>query len=447
MRTLSLTSARAYPGRREAVPTDDVLEQPQAEAHSLFERATIIAALFLSTGALSDVLFGTSRRADELVGQWSTVAVWSLVYLFVAIWFFKRPLRLTTFVKSNTWLALLIVWALSSVVWSDATLITVRRGCALALTSLLGVFVGVRYSARQRVELLATALLVVTALSVGLSLWAPSIGTALDSGSSDWVWIGAFGHKNMLGKVSVLAFVVFAFQLLASPRRTLYLVGTALALLLLVQSHSRGAQVAGVAVIAVGLGAYAIRKSGKALPIALIVCGVVFAGIISWLLTDWDVIVSQLGRDATLTGRTVLWERVLLWIPDHLWIGRGYNAFWGVESGESADIRLLSGWDVPHSHNGFLDVVLDLGLVGLGLFVCACLSSIVRAVRLLRAGPSAIAAWPFVFLVLFILTNIGESGILVRNNIWWICFVAVAAGSYDSNPSSAPRQRLRPTWN
>ena len=81
-----------------------------------------------------------------------------------------------------------------------------------------------------------------------------------------------------------------------------------------------------------------------------------------------------LHRDEGLTGRLNLWNAVLLAISKRLWLGYGFNAFWQGMKGESGYVLTAVGWAPKYAHNGFLDLVLDLGLLGLLVFAIGYLS-------------------------------------------------------------------------
>ncbi|WP_049558612.1 O-antigen ligase family protein, partial [Limnoraphis robusta] len=71
-----------------------------------------------------------------------------------------------------------------------------------------------------------------------------------------------------------------------------------------------------------------------------------------------------IGKDPSLTGRTDLWAWAREMIDKRPWLGYGYTAFWQGLDGGSAYIIRAARWPVPYSHNGILDLWLDIGLLG-----------------------------------------------------------------------------------
>ena len=70
---------------------------------------------------------------------------------------------------------------------------------------------------------------------------------------------------------------------------------------------------------------------------------------------------------SSLTGRLPLWEELLRSINDHPLVGHGYLAFW--EKDKIDYLSALLSWEIPHGHNMYLDVSIDGGVIGLGLFL------------------------------------------------------------------------------
>lgn len=74
------------------------------------------------------------------------------------------------------------------------------------------------------------------------------------------------------------------------------------------------------------------------------------------------------GQDvATLTGRLPLWEELMDHIQDRPIFGYGYLGFWDAERVE--ELADIFAWEIPHGHNMYLDVILDVGMIGLVLYI------------------------------------------------------------------------------
>src|SRR5262249_41875016 len=127
-------------------------------------------------------------------------------------------------------------WAALSVLWSDATGLTLRRSLALALTTLLGLFVAARYDRSQILDLVSWVLAVVLVGSVAVALLKPAYGLDHLRGGA---WRGLFDTKNELGRIATLTAVVWLLRTLARPRSAFSWCVLAFALVAIDRSQSR----------------------------------------------------------------------------------------------------------------------------------------------------------------------------------------------------------------
>lgn len=135
-----------------------------------------------------------------------------------------------------------------------------------------------------------------------------------------------------------------------------------------------------------------------------------------------DPLVESLGRDATFTGRANIWRSVMTgtWV-DPL-IGAGFFCFWGGEGGEA--IRNFMGAPGVHSaHNGYLDIYLDGGLIGLLLLFCLLLACGTRLSGSLNVSQHQ--RLRFAVLIVAILYNLSESTFARLTPLWFATLLAL----------------------
>jgi O-antigen ligase len=116
------------------------------------------------------------------------------------------------------------------------------------------------------------------------------------------------------------------------------------------------------------------------------------------------------GKDMTFTNRAMIWDIIKEHIQLHPILGTGFGAFWTGAVPESPSYIFLTRmyfWP-SEAHNGYLDVVNDLGIVGL-LCLLGFLAVFVRqSLQLFKTDRSQGA----LYLALFFqqaLTNLSES--------------------------------------
>jgi O-antigen ligase len=147
-----------------------------------------------------------------------------------------------------------------------------------------------------------------------------------------------------------------------------------------------------------------------------------------WIALNLKWVLQLVGTDTTLNNRMMLWATLAEKAKHHLWIGYGYQAFWqGGKIGTSGEVAKAIGWYPSHAHNGFLDLLLDLGLAGLSAFLILVAIVFFRAYQIaLTSSPQRrLDLWPLIYLIFFVGYNLAESDLFLPNHLMWFLFVAV----------------------
>jgi O-antigen ligase len=239
-------------------------------------------------------------------------------------------------------------------------------------------------------------------------------------------WRGIYFNKNSLGKMMIPSAMTFLL-LAVSTRRNRWLLwcGFSLSVSLLLLSTSKSSLINLVQLIAAFFVFRTFRWRYELMIPALIAIATVGGGLSVLFTTNADTVLGSLGKDATLTGRTDLWPYVLEMIEKRPWLGYGYSGFWLGLDGESAYIWRATGWKPPNAHNGVLDLWLDLGLLGVSVFLLGFWTSVFRALAWARLSRTSDGLWPVIYITFIVLANLTESTLLERNSLHWILYVAV----------------------
>jgi exopolysaccharide production protein ExoQ len=135
----------------------------------------------------------------------------------------------------------------------------------------------------------------------------------------------------------------------------------------------------------------------------------------------------MMGKDPSLTGRVELWRLSLTDIEQRPLQGYGYNAFWGYQSDPAWRIREEIHWDqAPSAHNGYIDLTLGLGLIGLFAYGLLNWNFAMRAYVLFTSGTENYLRWPLSFLACLLLYQLTEGNMVGGNDVRWILFCSIA---------------------
>lgn len=317
--------------------------------------------------------------------------------------------------------------AILSGVWSQAPRASVEFGICLLVDTAFAFYLCVRLRPSQRLELLMLVGWIVIVLSIVLGAVFPEYG--VDRRDALGAWQGVFIHKNRCALTICFlipaGFYVPARTSLSKLLRFSYI---SAGLFLLVMTQSRTGWI-----VALGLGLYISMSAlisrfptgdtGVVATVALMVSVIIMV----FVLSNWNYIALFLGKDPTLTGRTNIWTLVWNSISQRPMLGYGYKAFWMGLHGESANISLRDSWIVPGAHNGILDLWLQLGALGVSLFI-ASLWRVVRRAKRLVGTRSPYLQWCACIVVVTLLTNIDETTIMQPNYLTWILYVVACTG-------------------
>ena len=391
------------------------------------EKGFTVLILLLATGGLLPLLRHGGEASTVGIAEGDPVAraIWIGVYVATFALVAARWKLFVYVATRDKLLLLLVVLAMISVLWSFDPGFTIRRSFALVGTTLIGIYFAMRYSLGEQLRLLAWAFGIAALLSLLFALAVPSIGIS-SKVESPGAWLGIFDHKNTLGSRMALGALVFLLVGLSTRRyRKLAWASLGLSVGLILLSASQSSLVIFLTLPFL-LGVYSMLRRPYTLAVPLSITLMLLGGsAATWLLINLETVLTALGRDVTLTGRTELWDAVWEMIWRSPWLGYGYNAFWMGWEGPSASVWIATGARHLHSHNGFLDLWLELGLVGIVVFVLGFLRTFLRAIVWARSTRTAEEYWPLMFLTFVFLSNITESRTLSTNSIFWILYVAV----------------------
>jgi len=375
--------------------------------------------------------YGSTTQALEEGNPLDRIFFSLLMVAAIAI-LFQRSFDWRGFVAQNTALTLFLAFALVSVIWSDYPLATFKKwfrdtGVIMAVLVVLSdprPFAAVRTVFRRICYLIIP-------LSIVLVKYFPELGKAY----SPWggqEYTGVSTSKNMLGALCLVSGIFFFWDTIArwherrdrSQKRIILLnvafMGMTLWLLNLSQSST--------SIICLVIGCFMIAaahsKVGQRHPSWVKVLAPTSFAVYLILAVGFGLggqLSQAVGKTANMSDRTHIWE-VLLSVPIDPVLGTGYQSFWlGPRVAWVWD--RLDGDNVTSAHNGYLQIYLDLGLIGLFL-VCVFLIATYRKTcrrldPLTPMGSLSLGLW-----TLLLFYNVSEASLEI--NLLFVIFLIAA---------------------
>lgn len=384
-----------------------------------------IGALALAVFCLGDpfmavhrILIGLTPERPEWVRY-----VWPGVYL-IFLPFLALYWRTAVAAVARTPILLaLAVLALISVAWSIAPDITARRAFAVFFWLAFAGIVASQFGWRALIRGMAWGFLALAVTSFVVALAFPIAGVMKTEHPG--AWSGVWTHKNQLGGHMAMAVLVFAAAAwVDAARRRLWIGAVALAFALVLLSTSATALVSSLLALALIAFLSVLRTGLIAAVLALAAVAITVIAFFIVIAIAPDLLVGAIGRDLTFTGRTDIWRYLHDALEARPVLGYGYGVFWEVDTGPAWWVRAGLGWNVPSAHNGWVDLQLALGWVGIALFGATFVLTAARAVRAMGHPAAGVIAPGFV--LLFLIQTLGEGYILEDNNLLWAMFTIVA---------------------
>ncbi|MGK7900657.1 MAG: O-antigen ligase family protein [Hormoscilla sp.] len=344
-----------------------------------------------------------------------SVSVIILRYWFLQI--FKNSLLLF----NNLLLGFFLLLSLLSTLWSDTPIYALKHNLVILQVSIFAAHIAQRYSWQKLVSILRWSTTVLSFLSAFYALTKPSF--AINTVKIGWQ--GVLPHPNRLGILLSLNITLWLFHAMFYPKQRLLAIGIALFSLYVRQNTNSATSLIVIIILLVLVACLQILKK---LPyrqafVGVLVCMLVGTSITFILLENWNELLESLGKDPTLTGRTKVWPQMIERGLERPLFGHGTHSFWQESRGEDNPAHGIvsdNGWVPPHAHNGFLEIFLEFGLMGLIIFISSFLITISMSVRYMISSGAAESLLPLIILTWMIIPNITVSSLFEGKLVWFL---------------------------
>ena len=253
---------------------------------------------------------------------------------------------------------------------------------------------------------------------------------------------GVATNKNMLGMMLLvisLGTVWYFITLLRAKGRpnrgrqllaqgTLLVFGIALFLMANSATSSVCFVLGSTIIFATGL--RAIKK--RRVRVHMLCLGLILAGGFAMILGGSTFVTNMLGRKSNFSGRTEIWAALIPSVPNPI-VGAGFESYWISPAVLNFQSRLLAeGWWHPEglneAHNGYIEVYLELGLVGVGLIALILITGYRRAVAAYRLNAS-LGGLMLAYVMVAAVYGITEAGFRMMALAWIFLQLAVVSAN------------------
>jgi O-antigen ligase len=349
----------------------------------------------------------------------------ALIYLTLIAVMRESALRLFLKLRSYPILMALPIWAVASALWSQSPARTIVFSSFIVISSIFALYLLERYPGEELIRLLLFVGVVALLLSYALVGLMPSAGIDYTS-DAGWGWQGLFSAKNQCGIVAIyLGLTPLFLSGLSRTYRAAAYAYMAAALILVIMSQSRTAWL----VLASSLVFLAIlelyRRFRRLERLLLWVAVVAFVAMTAWIALSYAPLLAvSLGKSATLSGRTEIWDAILPVLWKRPALGWGYRAFFIGLKGESGALALSTGFlSLGNAENAVLQVWLEVGVIGVLLMAASLLSACRNGAYCMRRNPSRYLKWCVTIVFLNALTVIDGDKFMFANTIEWLLYV------------------------
>jgi O-antigen ligase len=365
---------------------------------------------------------------------WIEIVLWLLVTATVVYQLVRKDqtIHYLTLWRRNWPLAAFLLLAFISAFWSLAPVVTLFRALELFFVTLVAVYIGMLYRPNQIMEFLFWFGAILLVLTVATVLWAPGTGTMY------WApfygaWRGVYWHRNHLASITVLLNIIFLCRMLIAfrDRNTRgFLDGIFYVFSLVVLVSARSAT--GYILLIVLHGAVFcfwlwLHFFDRLKRMHYYVLGGMFIVAATLILSNLDIVFGLFNRSSNLTGRVELWDYLLKAVVSQRpgW-GHGFGAVWTLDTFRE-QVRQHVGWASQPliGDNGYLEILLHVGTVGLLIFLTIFVLGSIRSFRYAISHKTLEGFFPLIVMIYAAFANISFSLFAETEVFVWFLIVAV----------------------
>ncbi len=252
---------------------------------------------------------------------------------------------------------------------------------------------------------------------------------------------GIVANANTLAAIAMAGVILFGVEhMIFGVARWLSWISFALAAASIALTKSAGIGFALIAVILAGI--VSIAAEGKDRDTRHRYYRLAWTGsavVLFFVLVYREEVFTYIGKSPDMTGRSGIWKNVMQLVAQRPIQGWGWVSYWVPGIKPFKGLGVVHGVEYYQSHNAYIEVLFQLGIVGLALFVGLLAVSFVKVWRLAVRHTNPLYLWPVLLLVGLMAQNLTESRLLVE--IGWVYLVLIVVKVNEPVDSLEPKGR------
>lgn len=372
--------------------------------------------------------------------------VLSALFLIGLVILIKRQFNWSRAIKENHWVIILLVYMFVSILWSEMPFVSFKRWMRNLIAVVMVFLVATELEPKEAVKsILRRMIYILIPFSYILIHYFPEYGRDYGRWSGELMWIGVASQKNGLALLCVISILFLSWTVIrkrkgqeknVSSYQTLIEIFLLLLTIRLFMgpnytlTYSATSLVALIIGLTVQIGLFRFKRMMILLGLNLFFSLMLFIiayGTITPFIGKLAIIdISYiLNRNETLTERTEIWAYLIPYVMKKPFLGHGVGGFWTDEMREATS---------SHAHNGYLDIILNLGILGLFLFSFFLISCYKKFIKI-QTFDVYWGGLGICFLFVALIHNIAESSVigLTGSLSGVILLIRVSLNNYRNN--------------
>lgn len=371
---------------------------------------------------------GGIRETIEITSNPARQIIFGSLFFTSFISILPQRKKYLFFLEEVKFFSIFFIWCTSTILWSNSPEISIKRLFQFYIS--IQIIISILLYIKDPKELLFFLQIVLGLYIIVTILTLFFITEARGYGGG---WKGIALTKNNLGQVTFISSILWLisfFYTNSSLKKFIYAIFLTCSLVLLAGSYSSTSLLTFIILITLGFIFYGSKifisvglknKVSFLFLMFLIIISLLIFLSDTYLLAQLLREIGKEGKDLTLTGRTYLWSYILNIARPYIFIGCGFQGFW---IGEAKYLNLLYdyiGWVPNQAHNGYIDLINEIGIVGFILFLTIIFDYFRKLLSLSKYLLSA--QWLFIGALII---NITESSFIRAHTtvgvIFWLIY-------------------------